>query len=507
MLSEKEVVCKLLDDSEGWTVLGELSEILVQAKKDNERLDQVERNILSRLLALGRKLLQSHVEASGDGDEGMEVEHPVHGKLRRSPEAVTRSYQSIFGEFEITRQVYQKRVGQKALYIPLDRQLGLPEQKQSYVLEDWLGRFAIKMPYKRAVETLHELLGIRTSVRSAERIVGNLAKHTDTFQEQLPPPPADTEGEILVLTVDGKGVPMRRGLNKRMHDDMGTKLYESQSTVGYEKTDKRRTAGANKSTKQMVYVAAMYSIVPFIRNADDVLDELARQARTTERPRPKNKRFYAEMTRIVDAQLDEGPERVFGKLAKDAAARSGLSRPKAVVCLMDGQRSLWFRQQEFLPNAVAVLDIFHVIEYLWSAAYCHHPQGSLEAEKYVNKKLRRLLNGKIAGVIRSLKAEQTELKGSRAKEMSKVINYFDKNRRHMRYDEYLREGYPIGSGVVEGACRHVVKDRMELAGMRWEIEGAQSILSLRTTYLNDLWNGLIETRIRNEQQQLECLAA
>lgn len=506
MLTEKDVVCKLLDDSEGWTLLGQLSEMLVQAKKNNNRLDQVERNMLAQLLELGRKLLQSHVHASGNGDEGAQVEHPDHGTLRRSAGTVTRSYQSIFGEFKIVRWVYQKRAGQKALYIPLDRRLGLPKQKQSYVLEDWLGRFVIKMPYKRAVQTLHELLGIRTSVRSAERIAGNLAEHIDAFESQLPPPPRDSDGSILVITADGKGVPMRRSLNKRKHDDMGTKLYESQSTVGYEKTEKRRTAGANKSTKQMVYVAAIYSIAPFSRSSEDVLDELAREARATERPRPINKRFYAEMTKIVDSQLNEGPERVFGKLAKDVKIRTEQSRPKAVVCIMDGQRSLWFRQQEFLPNAVAILDIFHVIEYLWSAAYCHHPQGSLEAEKYVNKYLRQLLDGKISGVIRSLKTEQIGLKGNRAKEMSKTINYFEKNRAHMRYDEYLREGYPIGSGVVEGACRHVVKDRMELAGMRWEIEGAQSILSLRATYLNDQWNDLIENRIQNEQNHQECLA-
>jgi len=507
MLSEKELVCKVLDSAKGWAALSALVEFLHQAGETNKRLDQVERGMLGPLLELGRKLLQSYVESAGDGDVGQDIEHPEHGTLRRSAQPSTRKYQSIFGEFEITRWVYQKREGQKALHIPLDQSLGLPEQKQSYVLEDWLGRFVVKMPYERAVETLHELMGIRTSVRSAERISRELAEHAGTLEKELPQPASDAEGGVLVVTVDGKGVPMRRGLNQRKHEELGTKIYQRQSTVGYAKTSKRRTAGANKSCKQMAYVAAVYSIAPFVRSTEDVLDELAREAQSANRPRPQNKKFYAEMTKIVEDQVDEGPERLFSKLSRDIAVRNPQGNPRTVVCLMDGQRSFWFRQMEYLSFAIAILDIFHVIEYLWAVAYCHHPQGSLEAEKYVDKYLRRILDGKVDSVIRSLSSQLPKLKGGHVKEMSKTIHYFQKNRTHMKYDEYLKQGYPIGSGVVEGACRHVVKDRMELAGMRWEIEGAQSILSLRTTYLNQNWDDLIEHRIQKEQKDLYSLSA
>jgi hypothetical protein len=72
----------------------------------------------------------------------------------------------------------------------------------------------------------------------------------------------------------------------------------------------------------------------------------------------------------------------------------------------------------------------------------------------------------------------------------------------MRYDEYLAAGFPIASGVIEGACRHLVKDRMERAGMRWTIDGAQAMLNLRSTSINDQWSPLQVHRIRHETQRL-----
>ena len=102
---------------------------------------------------------------------------------------------------------------------------------------------------------------------------------------------------------------------------------------------------------------------------------------------------------------------------------------------------------------------------------------------------------------------QHGLKGGRAKTVRETITYFENNKQYMQYDEYLAAGYPIGTGVAEGACRHLVKDRMELSGMRWEIEGAQAILSLRAFHLNDQWHDFITHRIEAEQETLYAQAA
>ena len=94
------------------------------------------------------------------------------------------------------------------------------------------------------------------------------------------------------------------------------------------------------------------------------------------------------------------------------------------------------------------------------------------------------------------------LTGSRRRTLESVITYLENNRDHMRYDEYIAAGYPIGSGVAEGACRHLVKDRMEQSGMRWTVTGAQAMLHLRATYLNDQWDEFIEDRVVREQTRL-----
>jgi hypothetical protein len=378
--------------------------------------------------------------------------------------------------------------------------------EQSYVLEDWMQRLCVQNPFAEAVSTLEDLFGIRTSVRCAEEMTQRMAPYVESFQECIPPPNPSSEAEIIVVCADGKGVPMCRPLKQRLREELGTKDYPWESRLDYEKTNKRRTRGDKRVRKQMAYVGTAYTIKPFARTADEMMEEILRKDAYDRRPTPQNKRLFAEMTQIIDGEKDEGPRRLFQKLHRDLAYRNpGSSKP--IVCLMDGQRSLWFMQEQWFPQAIGILDIFHVIERLWTAAYGLHPQGSVAAEEFVTKYLRMLLAGKVGYVIGVFRRIITihKLRGAKRKAIEKTINYLDKNRQYLKYDEYLRAGYPIGSGVVEGACRNLVKDRMERSGMRWEIEGAQSMLHLRATYLNGDWATFLDHRVKAEQiEQYGC---
>jgi hypothetical protein len=483
----------------------QLSKILTMIENNlqqEERIDLVERGLFSNLLDLGARILELFIKNSGDGDVGKIIETSEGLTLQRSQEKQVRRYQSIFGNLEVERYVYWQREKQKSLVKPLDEKLALPKDDQSYVLQDWLQRLVVKETYGEAVTSLKTLLNLTTSVRSAERINSDMAQAVTSF-EPLEDFASHPDAELLVVTADGKGVPMRQSLNERKHEKYGTKLYESQNTTGVTKTEKRRTAGANKSTKQSAYVGAVYSIAPFVRSADDVLNELKREACQTDRPRPVHKRLSLEMTQVQD-ELLEGPQQLFASLASEVGLRSA---GRQVVCLMDGQRSLWFRQRESLPGAIPVLDLFHATEYLWEAAYCFEAKGSVAAEKFVHRYLKMLLEGKVKNVISAMKRRKKPLSGNRLKTMEKVIRYYTTNAGHMKYDEYLKAGYPIGSGVVEGACRHLVKDRMERSGMRWTIEGATSVLKLRAIYLNQHWDQFVEHRIKTEQKQIYATAA
>lgn len=90
------------------------------------------------------------------------------------------------------------------------------------------------------------------------------------------------------------------------------------------------------------------------------------------------------------------------------------------------------------------------------------------------------------------------LKGEKLKSLHRICGYLEKNAERMRYHEYLRRGYPIASGVIEGACRHLVKDRMERSGMRWTLEGARAMLNVRAAFQSDHWRTFLDWYKTNE---------
>jgi hypothetical protein len=236
----------------------------------------------------------------------------------------------------------------------------------------------------------------------------------------------------------------------------------------------------------------------FVRTADDVIEEVMRKEARARRPRPRNKR--------VRAELLVGKVALFVWLA-DEAIRRDPRGSKPVIFLSDGERALHDRQGEYLPEDTAcILDLFHVMERLWKVAWCLFEEKAekREAHQWVEERLKRLLEGRVDAVIRGVRYQATRrgLKGPKRKTVREAAEYFAGNRDRMKYDEYLKAGYPIGSGVVEGACRHLVKDRMERTGMRWLPSGAQAMLDLRATYLNGEWDAFWNFHVLQEGQRL-----
>jgi uncharacterized protein UPF0236 len=386
----------------------------------------------------------------------------------------------------ITRVVYGTREGQKIECVPLDGRLGLPEGDFSYVLEDWSQRFCLKESFAEAGRSLEVLLGLHLGRRTLEQMNRDVAGYAPAFREAIEPPASEQEGPLLIVTADGKGVPMRKPKpdGPRRHH--------------------RRGKGEKANKKQMACVGAVYSIEPLVRTADDILDEVLRDKRSKDRPEPQHKHVWAEMTREIEGQPPvTAKDGLFCQVFDELTVRNfGQDRP--VVCLLDGERSLWDAQGVYFPEAVGVLDLFHVLERVWAVAHCFHKEGSDEAEQYVEERLRELLEGRVGSVIEEFRRSMTQgrLRGNRRKVVKSAIEYLENNREHMRYDEYLSAGYPIGSGVAEGACRHLVKDRLEQTGMRWTVAGAQAMLHVRALYLNDQWEDFLEFRVEQEQDRL-----
>jgi hypothetical protein len=464
--------------------LSALCKLVREAGRERLRMDEVERELFSQLLLVGLTLLEAHVAAQGDGDAGEWLEADGH-EVQRLAEPRERRYLSIFGELLIRRHVYARREGQKVERAPLDETLGMPAGEFSYVLEDWLQRLCVKDSFHEACQSLRMLLGLSPSERAAEAMSQRMAQQVESFRAQAASPPPREEGPILVVTADGKGVPMRRPIEERV------------------RTAPRRGKGEKANKKQMAYVGAVYSIDPFHRTADHVVQEIDRRQRAADRPVPQHKQVWAEMTAVAEREVCTGRERLFVEMAVAAHQRDPTHR-KPLVCLMDGEAGLWEMQRQWLPRSVGILDLFHVLERLWQAAHCFHPETSPQAEQFVTRRLRQLLEGKVHSVITGLRRllKQHHLHGQKRRTLQAVIRYYSNNRHHMRYDEYLAAGYPIGSGVAEGACRHLVKDRMELTGMRWTVNGAQAMLHLRAVYLNADWDTYMNYYIHTEQTTL-----
>jgi len=473
-----------------YAMVDELVGGLNQALAEGRPLHEIERDVLSQVLSIGREAIGGVLEAVGDGDLGEQVELPEGRTLKRSEEPRTREYLSVFGGFTITRYVYFQRKGQAAELIPVDARLALPESKFSYLLQDFDQHLSMEEPFAQVLATIERILDLPQHVDSLERTNQKLAAHVDSFHTAQQPPPAEEEGEILVETADGKGIPIRRPADAPRIEDHQAK------------------SGPKPDRKKVATLASVYSVDRYPRTAEQIIESLFRKPHEPRpemepRPKPRYKQVRGSLNFTQnDGESISGRAAMFGWMADTVAARNSVGKP--LVCIMDGELALWQAIDIFQDagERIEILDLLHVTPRLWKAAdvFC---SGKQEATEFVRRRLRKILQGKLDGVVRGLRQMGTSrLRGKARGTVETICRYFEKNASRMRYDVYLAEGYRIASGVIEGACRHVVKDRMERSGMNWTIPGAQAMLSLRSIHASGQWDEFIDSYTAAETKRL-----
>jgi len=462
------------------------SQMIHQLRTDFERLlemvtgpeahlatiGEMERYLFRQVLRLGLKLLQLFVAARVEGESHASLERedgsvlPYHSQKRRS-------YFSIFGKMTFERAYfYAPGVGGEC---PLDEALSLPERCYSDLLMECATLLGVEEAYDKGLRVLARLLGLDLSELALETAVREQSQEVEAYYEQKEPFPTAEEGPILVAQADGKGVPMVR--------------------QGEAEKKARRGKGEKKVRKKEAITCAVYTIQPYPRTPREVVDALFRRGDPPpKRPPPSHKQVFATL---------KGKEEALRRLAEWTARRDG-AHIQERVALTDGSIPLQKQVLSHLHGFTLVLDIIHVAEYLWEAGTALYGETDPQRAQWVEEQLLDILSGRVEQVIQRLEEKAATLAPTSlaTKTLHRVATYFQRNRPYMDYADYLQRGWPIGTGVVEGACRHLVKDRMEQAGMRWTLPGAEALLALRAVNENGDWDDFHAFRRAQRHQRL-----
>lgn len=445
----------------------------VQCKAQSQQLHEVEKGIFSSLLKIGLTLLMVFFQAKGFGNK--DKQHINKEGFRRPYHSIkSRMYRSIFGKINIRRACYWAK-GKSEIY-PLDAELNLPNTENSYLLQEWGAVLGAEESYEKTARFLETILGTSLWGSSIESIIKETNTNVSRFYQAQPKP--ENEEELLVATIDGKGIVMRKDQLKQI-----PKMKRIRK-VG-EKEKKKERLGK----KKMSTVIGVYTIAPHKRTAEELLEK---KDRKKEMPHPKNKVIRATMqSKDIAAQW----------LKVEVDKRNPEGR-KSGVALVDGEHKLRELIKTYLPGMTIIIDLYHVMEHLWRGAHIFHQQNGPKAEHWAKEKLTMLLHGKIEELISELKTTLRSLSSGRKKRLQQVITYLENGKEHLRYDIYLSKGYPIGSGVVEGACRNLVKDRMEQSGMHWTLDGAEAMLGVRSIQINKMSKIYWRYHIDQEKKRL-----
>jgi hypothetical protein len=435
----------------------------------------VEVTLFRRLLALGAALLRLFFVTRATVRPAEPVPAPDGTRLTYHDQR-PMTYASVFGKVRFWRHYYTAP-GHDGI-CPLDAELSMPARWYSDLLREWAAYGTTAESYRESQTVLEHILGVPLSLQAIEPSVADAAGDVTAFYmppvQPLPPPTTST---ILVVQADGKGVPMVQPPPVTPPVRLGK--------------------GQKRTKKKEAVVTRSYTIAPYPRTPEEVVAALlpvGDRPAPAARPVPVDKELRATL---------EGKEVAVTRLAHRASQREG-AYIQHRVALTDGAEALQEQLHTPFPQHTLVLDIIHVAEYLWATANALLGETHPHRATWVHAYLEALLRGETDAVIAALEAEAQEptCTATPRQVVGRTVGYYQRNRPYMRYDEYLGRGWPIGTGVVEGACGHLVKDRMEQSGMRWTKAGAQAVLDLRAVRLNGQWDAYWQFHRWQQHQRL-----
>jgi hypothetical protein len=419
-----------------------------------------------------RRLLDDHLALRAVREQRLDQVVGDEGVARSRVESGhTRVLETVFGAVSVGRLAY-RAPGVGNLH-PADAALNLPVERHSHGLRKLTALESPRGSFDDAVDAIFRQTGQRLGKRQVEELASLAAMDFEDFYEARRSPQGKT-GDLLVLSADGKGIVMRP-------DALRTRA-PSRPRAG--PTPKPRLSGEDHQyRKRMAEIGAVYDATPAPRTAADILRSAAPEGyEPAPGPVATNKWLCASIVTTPAAVI----RRVF-----EEAERRDPKHRRSWVALVDGANHqierIRFEARKRAIKVTIIVDFVHVLQYLWNAAGCLHPNNDQAAEQWVHRQATRILEGharKVAGTIRR-QATNARLDHTRRKPADQAANYLTNKAPYLDYPTALTQGWPIATGIVEGACRHLIKDRMDITGARWGLAGAEAILKLRAIKAND----------------------
>jgi hypothetical protein len=379
--------------------------------------------------------------------------------------------------------------GETEAKFPMDSQLNLPAEIYALSLREEVADAAVESSFDRSVARVDHSTAGHVPKRQAEQEVMRAATDFEAFYEARTPPANNSlSAEALqVMSSDCKGVTMRPEALR----DATRKAAEAANAEAI-RGDPMAERKARRADKRMAVVTAVWEQEPHVRTAQDVLERLRRdplgrkrRPRSDKTPRPQNKRVAASLAK----SNAEGVAEMF-----DEAQRRNPDGKRRSVVLLDGdEKQIEYVEAEARKRQVditVVLDLIHVIHYLWTIALLLCGGVHKEADAWVGHILVQVLTRHPLDVVASIRQTATNrrLKRPDREALDKAVEYLRKNSIYIHYAHFLAEGLPIATGVIEGACRHLVQDRMGITGARWCLAVAEAVLKLRAIRTSGDWN-------------------
>ena len=373
-----------------------------------------------------------------------------------------RGLASVFGPVRVTRLAYRNR-REPNLY-PADARQILPDDPYSMGMRALTAFHLAAGGYGQAQEVIEARTGVTVGRAQLAGLAGDLAAWTGDFYEERARDAEEEEqpdSDVVMMQADGKGIALRP---------------EHRKGGG--------TGAAHPGIKKMAEIVAVADFTPAVREPEDIA---APPARRKAHPGPKARDKW------VSASVTESIEDMIAAASGEADRRDP-QRTRQRVFLVDGNKQQITAIEEHARTrklkVPVLIDYIHVSGYLGKAAAALHPGDPVAAGQWADGQLLRVLHGRAKAVAATLASVAAKTRASARTrhpglaDMDKAVTYLTNNHMHMKYDRALAKGWPIATGMIEGACRFVIEDRFGITGARWSPDGAEVILKIRAVVVN-----------------------